>query len=333
MATAPLRPDEVFRELKSWWELHDGFGLAYVFSTDLVSMAWLGRRIEEALQAPSPGSPGLQFVSHFGQQAADLLEGLALRHRSLHWVPLQSSQQAAWLKTLNENRQALIHSGHLFVLWVDQADVNEVDALAPDLWSVRSWVHLAAPRAGRSSIEQHVSMDWGAGTPALAPHAVPTPGLRHPLPATIAQWQSSFAAWQGSPPALRKRLSPTLARRAAEDARHLRRFDLAQTLLEQAVHVAGEQAQAIEQAHALLSLGDLQSRLGAVDEARDLYTQAIGLYEKEQDDAGLAYTHTEMAALYDPQSNQAVRHAALATRHAQRSQLPPVIEWVTQRSR
>lgn len=311
MATAPLRPDEVFRELKSWWELHDGFGLAYVFSTDLVSMAWLGRRIEEALQAPSPGSPGLQFVPHFGQQAADLLAGLALRRRSLHWIPLQSSQQAAWLKTLNENRQALIHSGHLFVLWVDQADVNEVDALAPDLWSVRSWVHLAAPRAGRSSIEQH---------------AVPTPGLRHPQPATIAQWQNSFAAWQARPAALRKRLSPTLARRAAEDARRMRRFDLAQTLLKQAVQVAGEQAQAIEQAHALKSLGDLQSRLGAVDEARDLYTQAIGLFEKEQDDVGLAYTHAEMAALSEPQSNQAVHHSALATQHARRSHLPPVIE-------
>lgn len=246
MTTARLQPEDVFRELESWWELHDGFGLAYVFSTDLESMDWLGRRIEEALQAPSPGSAGLQFVSHFGKQAADQLTGLALGHRSLHWIPLQSSQKSAWLKILNENRQALIRSGHLFVLWIEQAEVDEVDALAPDLWSVRSWVHLAAPRGA------------------------PTPGPHSPLSATITQWQSSFAAWRASPAALRKRLSLTLARRAAEEARRLRRFDLAQTLLEQAVHVAGEQAQSIEQAHALKSLGDLQSRLGVVDEARDL---------------------------------------------------------------
>ena len=290
--TQQPRPDDIFRNLKSWWELHEGFGVAFVFSVDLVSMQWLGQRIEEDLQTLSRSTVGLHFAKHVEEQTQDFFRVLALPERHLHWIFLQKKHLHSWLKMLNESRQALIGSGHLFVLWVQQTDVDEVDALAPDLWSVRSWVHFAAPKAGRADFERIFVSDR-----AMNRKDHWTVQQNPLLPATIDQWQRSYAAWQSSPVPERKRLSPGLARQAAADAEQMRDFERAKELLNQSAAVALQQAQAIEQAHALLSLGKLQHRLGAVDEARALYVQAIALYEKEQDSTGLARARAGLAAM------------------------------------
>ena len=62
----------------------------------------------------------------------------------------------------------------------------------------------------------------------------------------------------------------------------------AQDLYTQAIALYEKEQDDLGRANALQALGDLKSRLGLVQEAEDLYTQAIALYEKEQDDLGRA---------------------------------------------
>ena len=68
-----------------------------------------------------------------------------------------------------------------------------------------------------------------------------------------------------------------------------------------------------------------------MQEAQDLYLQAIGLYEKEQDDLGQGYSWAELARLWKttPGMQKDARDAAQnALHHARRAGSPPALEQI-----
>jgi tetratricopeptide (TPR) repeat protein len=293
---ASLRPDEVFQRLNAWWRLHDSFGLAFVFSTDELGMAWLSRRMAEALPPPgaAPSPSHLSYQASYGNASAALFEKLDATSRVLHWIAPTQSDLGLCLRRMNESRQALIASKHLFVLCVPQSDVGAVDALAPDLWSVRSWVHVTS-----SPLKRH---DPGAfklafGDP-MSQNAVPASSVGPEQSSLrMGAWQTSYQQWQAAPAQNRKRLSTSLAEQAAQDAMHLRQSERALELLQQAVEVAQQQQQVLAQANALTLLGNLEHRLGRIAPAREQFTQSIALFEKEQHDLGRANALTSLGNL------------------------------------
>jgi tetratricopeptide (TPR) repeat protein len=123
---------------------------------------------------------------------------------------------------------------------------------------------------------------------------------------------------------VRQRLGD-LERRLGEVGKAREHFAAALALFEK------EQA-GLGRANTLKSLGDLESRLGEVGKAREHYAAALALYRSEQNPVGLAYTLAEIARCAQAgqrgeERDQAMREALM---WAERSQLPPVLEYVTQ---
>ena len=72
--------------------------------------------------------------------------------------------------------------------------------------------------------------------------------------------------------------------------RRLGRVDEARGLYDRALVLFERQQDGLGQANALKSLGDLESRLGRVDEARALYERALAFFERQQAGVGQANT-------------------------------------------
>jgi hypothetical protein len=227
---APLQPDEVFAQLCHWWDLHLGFGLCYIFSSDQIGMHWLCGRVAEELKrqaAPAGALHGLvlqeqEDLGAFWQTLAQQTK------RSLFWLNPPPRARQTWLVRLNEQRQRLIGAGHLYVLCLPAGEELESSALAPDLWSVRSFVYSAQGNAyWPISIELPIY---------LPPHNAPADDAT--ATPSMQAWQRLYPAWLATPEAERKILSVDLGLQASADATKLHRFDLALDLARQSVEVA-----------------------------------------------------------------------------------------------
>ena len=120
-----------FRKLESWWQIHEGFGLSFFFCTNQSLVDSLAQAVQTEIAQLSE----LKFIK--GDLEIDLSRSAP---RTLYWLEPSKSDLYLVLKRLNESRTALIKKGHLFLLCVPSDEVGEIDALAPDLWSVRSYV-------------------------------------------------------------------------------------------------------------------------------------------------------------------------------------------------
>ena len=277
-------PHEVFALLQSWWALQTGFGLVYLFSDDALALNWLRERIqEEVLHTHHTQAHSLNTFQHWGtgEPSQLFLDGTTANPRCLHWIALTANNHAQWLGRLNEQRQRLIASDHLFVLTLPPSLALDTAGMAPDLWSVRSQTYQLR--------SQHF-----AHNPVTALHAEHTAyatgntnSRTSDLSLNMDAWRRLFDSWS-SKPEPRKRLSVRLGLQAQADATQLHQFDLARTIGQEVIEVSQVQNDDLGRANALQALGDLDSRLGLVNSARTLYTQAIALYEKEQDDWGRA---------------------------------------------
>eukprot|EP01030_Chromulinospumella_sphaerica_P000840 gene840-822_t len=226
------------------------------------------------------------------------------------------------LQRLNEMRQLLLRSPHLYLIALPSSSALGAARLASDLWSVRSLVLSAQGqnwRAQRSpSWDQEIT---GTTTPS-ADASTPT----------IKAWCHHHAQWSTlADSSNRSRLSLQMGLQAMADAIALRRFEQAQTIGKQVIQVSQFQQDDLGRANALQALGDLDRRLGQIASARALYTQAIALYEKEQNDLGRANAlralgdldsrlgqvdsarglYTQAIALYEKEQNDLGRANAL----------------------
>eukprot|EP01034_Spumella_vulgaris_P030988 gene30988-38293_t len=281
----PQAPYLVFGELQQWWQIHEGFGLSYVFSDDALGMAWLRERVNEGLQSPATEFK-LITVDHL-QDLESFFLGLQhpshalpdLGQRQMVWIAPAMDQAHGVLQRLNEMRQLLLRSPHLYLIALPSSSALGAARLASDLWSVRSLVLSAQGqnwRAQRSpSWDQEIT---GTTTPS-ADASTPT----------IKAWCHHHAQWSTlADSSNRSRLSLQMGLQAMADAIALRRFEQAQTIGKQVIQVSQFQQDDLGRANALQALGDLDRRLGQIASARALYTQAIALYEKEQNDLGRA---------------------------------------------
>ena len=274
------RPNEVFAYLAAALDMQNGFGLCYLFSDDAMGSSWLNNRLQEHVEHDQQLKPSSKFETVFassdiGSTVTQLCR--STQERAIVWCYLPSDKVTcqATLVRMNEQRQRLLASGHFFVLLAPTAFEHEVPQWAADLWAVRTLLY-RWQRTGRM-VESSVSISWGTADTKASPAWV------HKSTTAIEAWQRIYAAWQLQPNA--KQLSVDLGLLASAQASKLRQFDLAVTLAQQTLEVASTHS---GRANALQALGDLKSRLGQVAEAQALYLQAIGLYEKEQDDLGRA---------------------------------------------
>ncbi len=306
MASQTLRPDQGFSKLQPWWRLHEGFGLFFIFSDDQAGLHWLENRTAEEIQHreavrnksinPIAQVHALMSV-HEPNPAAlfTLLSGVKVRQ--LFWIHPPARCIATWLTRLNEQRQTLIGSGALFVFCLPAQGQLHASSIAPDLWSVRSMAYVVQSRSSNA----HLVAERHAAHPAYVsthekPHLTQTD-----LTPNIAAWHRLFAKWSNDANSQnRSILSISLGLQAHQDAIKLHQFENSKIIALQAEQVSAAQQDDLGRANTLQALGDLDHRLGQVDSARGLYTQAIALYEKEQDAVGLAYTWAELARLSTP---------------------------------
>lgn len=326
MTTQTLRPDQVFSKLQQWWRFHEGFGLLYLFSNDQTGLHWLENRTREEIQHREAGSSEANTASQIhalvGLHASDPSTLFSLlsqaKPRSLFWIQPPSKDSTPWLTRLNEHRQTLIGSGALFVLCLPADTQLHASSIAPDLWSVRSMAYAVQ--------SQHSTTHPAAARYAVHPSYTAAQEQTHltstNLTPNIAAWQRLYAKWEDADPQSRNRLSVSLGLQAYQDALRLHQFDTARQIAKETEQVSTAQQDDLGRATALKSLGDLDSRFGNVDSARSLYTQAIGLYEKEFTPTGLAYCWAKLAVLENP-FNPAMAEKANA--YAQQSGSPPVI--------
>lgn len=282
-----LAPQQAFLEFRQWFKLHDGFGLAYVFSDDTLSMRWLRARIEEELALASAPLPKtliavghIQDIANFFGESFGAEADQKPTNRCLLWLEPDKSEALNLLRRLNERRQQILKTPHLYIVCLPLQLEIEAARNASDLWSVRSFVLHAQGQGWRSK----QSLEFNQSIPSL--EASPP---AHGATASIRAWQSSYANWLASADgAQRPRLSIAVALQAMQDAQELRYFSDAKNIAKQADAIAVFQNDDWSRANILQSLGELEQRLGQVDSARARYTKAIALYEKEQNDLGRA---------------------------------------------
>ena len=331
MAETSTRPDEVFASLASALALQTGFGLCFLFSDDVLGLDWLRNRVQEHLESDRELRQHSAF-RHFTSNklnAAELIQALsdpAPDHRTLVWCDLPADTQTAraLLIRMNEQRQRLIGSAHFFVVALGQAAAHDAPAWAPDLWSVRTLTFRSQNQSrwvsgGGSSSQGQITSDQVLVTNGM--HSKQAMNS-----SAVVAWKRIYSAWLANPSGSAP--SAELALAASHQARLLRQFDDAVLFAQQAREVA---TTGLGRANALQSLGDLKSRLGAVQEAQDLYLQAIGLFEKEQDDLGQGYSWAELARLWKttPGMQKDARDAAQqALVHARRAGSPVALEQV-----
>ena len=281
MPETATRPNEVFAYLASALNMQSGFGLCYLFSDDTVGLSWLHGRLQEHLVSDPTlrQKSALRSVYDFSN-AADAIVKISgpseLRTVVWCWFPAEATQCEALLSRMNEQRQRLLASGHFLVLALPRNSEHAAPAWAPDLWSIRSLVY-KWQITGRT-LSSEVTASWATGktvASTTAEHEVTT--------LAISAWKRIYAEWKSNP--TDSQPSVDLGLLASEQSKKLRLFTQATAYAEQALEVTQND---LGRANALQALGDMKSRLGLVQEAQDLYTQAITLYEKEQADLGRA---------------------------------------------
>ncbi|MGE4296226.1 MAG: tetratricopeptide repeat protein, partial [Campylobacterales bacterium] len=282
MSTRSLKPNEAFEKLFAWCKIHDGFGLSWVFGRDSVGIRWLQQRLEEEIRhRPWTNAPA--FITLEPKNPTEFFGAIQNKDQHcLFWVyPLLDEHKPTdWLARLNEQRQRLIASGHLFVLAFLLENENEATLRAPDLWSVRSLAFIT--KGKYYSLDERPS--------SVPPNSILDDMYRYNISTSvnIERWSQSWAAWKTGGSTQKKYPAPTLALRASRDAIAMGSLDRAREILNQAIESTSSINDSLGRANTLKSLGDLENRLGRIDEARSLYEQAIGLYGKEQDDLGRA---------------------------------------------
>ena len=288
--TASTRPADAFSALATALDWEPDFGLCFVFSDDELGTGWLRDRLAEHVRYDPEAKTHNTFrLIATARNAGDFTGVISARmgnERNVVWamLPHDPVEGHSYARRLNEQRQRLITSGHFFIIEAPHSFAHEMPAWAPDLWSVRTLVFQMQSRVG-IPLSSSIEVRWGNAQPAP---------VNRPLSPSIDLWQRAYTTWKAQP--TERQPSTQMALRASQDALHLRRFDLALQLAEQALEVAPHDT---DRARALGALARFQHRLGQVDAARDLYTQAIALYEKEQNDLGRANT---LKALGDLQS-------------------------------
>jgi tetratricopeptide (TPR) repeat protein len=281
-----LAPHDLFVHLQTWWELHEDFGFSWLISDDQVALNWLAGRIAEAVKHSDQyqGVPVAHFIDIRSADPMDFFRLLSEVHeRCLFWLEPPQAAIETWVTRLNEQRQRLIHKPHLYLFCLPSGQEALVTVRAPDLWSVRSWAYLVQSKHYRpldDLLEQITQQlrDSEESNQRTTPQ--------------IALWKQSYQRWQESSDSARKKFSIVLARRASVDAKRLNRYALASDILQQAINVCDSDLEmygVVQKADCLDDLGDLKSRLGEVNEAQSLYTQAIGLYEQEENNLGRAH--------------------------------------------
>ena len=283
---AALPPHLVFSELEQWWQIHEGFGLSYLFSDDALSMSWLRERIDESLRFESTplslsiidSFDSLQLFLQALQSSTAAAEEPCLR--KLVWIAPAKAQCLNAIKRLNEMRQLLLRSPHLYLVCLPSSWGLDAARLAADLWSVRSLVFSVQGQHWRAQ----PSFNWAKelGEQTLATSSASTP--------SIDAWNHFHCQWLAQTDAAKPfRLSVQLGLQAMDDAIALRQFQQAQDIGLQALSHAEQQQDDWSRAKALTLLGDLEQRLSQVDSAREHYIQAIELFEQEQYDLGRAH--------------------------------------------
>jgi tetratricopeptide (TPR) repeat protein len=286
MTTQAAQPPHlVFSELRQWWQIHEGFGLSYVFSDDAPSMVWLRERIGESLRFESiplslsilDSFDTLQSFLQALQSSAPALQDPC--SRQLVWIAPAVAQSLAAIKRLNEMRQLLLHSPHLYLVCLPSSIALDAARLASDLWSVRSLVLTAQGQHWRAQRSLTWARELGDTSPATSSASTPT----------IEAWNHYHGQWLAqADSSKRSRVSVQLGLQAMADALALRQFQQAYSIGIQTLGHAEQEQDDLGRANVLRSLGDLERRLGQVDSARTRYTQALALYEQEQNDLGRA---------------------------------------------
>lgn len=284
-AQAAQPPHLVFSELRQWWQIHEGFGLSYVFSDDALGMVWLRERIGESLRF-EPASLSLSTLDSFDtlQSFLQALQSAAPEPqdpglRQLVWIAPVMAESLEVIKRLNEMRQLLLRSPHLYLVCLPSSRALDAARLAADLWSVRSLVLSAQGQHWRAQRSLAWTRELGDAIPVTSSASTPSiEAWNHHHGQRLAQAEAAKPS----------RLSVQLGLQAMADALDLRQFQQAHSIGIQALGHAEQQQNDLGRANVLLSLGDLESRLGQLDSARERYTQALVLYEQEQDDLGRA---------------------------------------------
>ena len=237
-------------------------------------------------------SPGIKTTA--GDVLVDML-GKTATSAEIVWVNANADThwQTNWLLRLNEQRQRLIASERIFILVLPVHAQSQAAQIAPDLWAIRSLVYRT--KAKQTPLSQ-AALEWLQPVSSRLKDDAIEPNK---TPSAVKAWQTMYSHWLAGTDE-KKQLSITIGLRATEQRKQQRDFDGALRIAQQTLEVAEHQyrdTQAprqkkhllnLDRAHALTSLGDLQSRLGQTLTAQDLYERAISLFEKEQYDFGRA---------------------------------------------
>ena len=334
---------EIFRQLSQWLALQTGFGLCYLFADDEAGIAWLQHRLAEHTQ--SDQSLSMRVISpSIHTTAGDVLLDMLGKIPSgaeIVWVNANADThwQTNWLLRLNEQRQRLIASEGIFILVLPVDAQSQAAQIAPDLWAIRSLVY--STKAKQTPLSQ-AALEWLQPVSSTLKGDAIEPNK---TPSAVKAWQTMYSHWLLGVDE-KKQLSITIGLRATEQRKQQRDFDGALRIAQQTLEVAEHQyreTQAprqkkhllnLDRANALISLGDLQTRLGLTQAAQALYERAINLFEKEQDKAGLASTWTELALLWrnQPQQiNKSIEATQKAMDYASQSGYQEVLEYCKSR--
>ena len=285
--------DTIWRKLRPYLELTEGFALAVLFTRHPAPVNALCKRLQEMLSINT--LPLRKFVLEMPEQLESTLISVLTAHplsgkRPPLWLEMwrdvgteeqrKEQRRAVWqaLSRLNERRFLLERDVACPLVLILPAELRmDVPGMAPDLWSVRSFTaDLPAPTA----VPQEPRVEAGYAPLPLA--------SSREITAAEIEWQRLWETTQD-----KQRLAPEAAFAAIEAALERVDYAAAQKITGQALDILRGGSEEITEPNAMrrysiaLSYsGKVDKELGRLEDARAAYTESLALRRRLREAVG-----------------------------------------------